>query len=181
MIGLPVEAEELLWGDDAILRELEDARKAFESGDRSALTVAVFYCARFQAVIPEWAADALLEIQEKLESGELQDCNEAFGWKSEYPDKRCKMHRQNKHAKAVLSRLLAYRLEGGTLNVEQAFQPVADDLQISRRDVEAIYKREGQFIKELPRGGDGGNHGVWRSTLPTPRRHGRPLLRDPKR
>ncbi len=116
MIGLSVEAEELLWGDDAILRELEDAKKAFESGDRSALTVAVFLCARFQAVIPEWAADALLETEEKLESGELKDCNEAFGWKTpDNPRTRRKLHRQNKHANAVLSRLVKRRLAAKNL------------------------------------------------------------------
>ena len=178
-MDLAPEVEQRLWSDAAILRDLEDARKAFESGDRSALMFTVFRCARFQAVPPEWAADALLEIERKLESGELQDANTAFGWKMpDDPRKRRREVRQHKYADAVLSLLMRKRLEGENLNADEMFQSVADELHISRRDVEAIYKREGQFVRDLPRGGERGIYGFFRPESPPPRRRGRPTLKD---
>jgi hypothetical protein len=188
MLGLSPKLEEKLWGDEAILSYLEAGREAFESGDRSALLDVVFLCARFQAVFPDWATDALLDIEQKLESGDLKDLNEAFGWKPEDRRRRRKIHRQNQREKDILTLLLKHRLEGGlegeggSLNAEVAFDPIAEELDISRRDVEAVYKRNRQFIKtELPRGNPGDTiHGFARLVLPVPRRRGRPILRDPE-
>jgi hypothetical protein len=176
MPGLSPELEESLWGDAAILRSLEQAREAFEAGDRSALVHAIILCARFQAVIPEWAADAILEVSQRLESGDLRDFNEAFGWKPDHKGTRRKMDRQKEYAREILSRLHAHRLAGGNLNAEEAFQPIAEELGISRRDVEEVYRREGQFIKSLPRGNpEGRTYGFARMTLQIPRRRGRPI------
>jgi NADH:ubiquinone oxidoreductase subunit E len=105
--------------------------------------------------------------------------NEAFGWKSEDPRHRRKIHRQNELSKAILTRLTKHRLEGGSLNAEEAFQPIADELGTSRRVVEEVYRKEGQFIKKLPRGNPNDVIHVFpRKTLPVPRRRGRPILRD---
>jgi hypothetical protein len=71
--------EEDYVGDAAILLLLEDSRIAFESGDKSELMMCVFRCAAFQAVIPEWAADALIALREDIEDGRIADFNEAFG------------------------------------------------------------------------------------------------------
>lgn len=172
------ELEEKLWGDPAILRDLAHTEASYRAGDRTALFEAIAICARFQAVIPEWAADAILEIEVQLKNGRLEDFNDAFGsWGKQ--GTRYKAYRQGKHAKEVLERLMVYRLEGGNLNAAEAFQPIADELGISRRDVEEIYKRNGAFIKDIPRGNpSGGRHVHMNLVLAPPRRHGRPILRD---
>ena len=70
--------EEDYVGDEQILNLLEESRTAFEGGDKSALLMCVFRCAAFQAVIPEWAADALIALRENMENGRVADFNEAF-------------------------------------------------------------------------------------------------------
>jgi hypothetical protein len=110
----------------------------------------------------------------------LQDANEAFGWEKEDPRTRAKTNRQNKNAKAVLTLLLKKRLAGENLNRDEMFGSIAAELGIPRRDVEEIYKRDGQFIRDIPPGGDGNVHGFFRPTFTMPRRRGRPILRDPE-
>jgi hypothetical protein len=173
------ELEEKLWGDDAILRYLEITKKLFEQGDRTALFGAIALCARFQAVIPGWAADAILEMESKLENGQFRDFNEAFGQDFEKQLTRRKNARLKRYVLQVLRLLQQHRLSGGSLNTEEAFQPIADQLGISRRDVETIYKREGKFIKNLPQGNsDNRVYGFGRAILAVPRRYGRKILRD---
>jgi hypothetical protein len=179
MLSFSPDLEERLWGDDAILGYLEEGRKTYESGDRSALLGIARLCASLQAVIPDWATDALLDIMQKLESGDLNDLNEAFGWKASHKATRRKRHRQTEKGSDILERLQEFRLNGGTLNADEGLQSIADELGTSRRDVEEVYKRKGQFIKKLPRGNpDGHIYCFPRMKVPVPRRRGRPILRD---
>lgn len=179
MVGLSRSMEEAAWGDDALLHYLEILRDAYESGEKAALFGTCAFCARFQVVIPDWAADALLEIEKNLEIGELRDLNEAFGWENNTLVTRKRAAKRMQYGSAVLGRLQMHRLNGATLSADDIFQTVADEVGISRRDVEDIYKDSGQFLKSLPREDLSGTvHIVARMHMPDARRYGRPLLRD---
>ena len=56
---------------------------------------------------------------------------------------------------------------------------VAVELNISRRDVEDIYKQSGQFVKGMSQGNPENNNYVQSyAGIPFHRRSGRPVLRD---
>lgn len=177
VINLSKDVEERMFGDDAILRYIDDDRIAFDSGDPQALLRVVFLCARFQAVIPEWATDALLNAEAELEAGKVEDPNMVFGWPKIRKGQREKGARQKELAPKVLGYLQNHRLAGGGLNADVDFQMIADELEISRRDVEDIYKQHGQFVKDLPRGNpEGGVYVLGHGKIAWPRRSGRPTL-----
>lgn len=181
MITLSNDLFEKCFGDEAILKYLEMGKDAFIAGDRQALLGVIFLCARYQAVIPDWAADAILKAEDDIESGVACDPNEVFGWsgKRKEQNERAKLWRQQELAPKVLGHMQNDRLDGGGLNADIDLQRIADELNISRRDVEDIYKHRGQFIKTLPKGNT--SAGVFlfgMGKVEQPRRQGRPILRD---
>ncbi|MFL9905313.1 hypothetical protein [Paraburkholderia sp. RL17-337-BIB-A] len=187
MVTLSKAVQEAMWGDEAILRYMEMAREHFEKGERSALIETVYLCARFQAVMPDWAADALLDAQGRLNQGQLKDFNEAFGWDGPSQSMRERAARRARIEKDVLLELQNTRLDGASLSPDDMFDRVCDGLskrgiEASRRDVEAIYKTSGQFVKGLPRSKDPMQiFGLGHSTIPLPRRTGRSILNDEKK
>lgn len=184
MIALSKTLEERLWGDAAVLRYLQMGKDAFESGEKDALLGVVFLCARFQAVIPDWAVDALLGIERGLEDGRLLDLNQAFGWQHEHLAARKKRARQRRLRAPVLQELQAARLAGASFNADDICTRVVESLRkkgmkLSRRDVEEIYKEHGAFLKKLPRSPDPNHrYAQFHATLPDHRRTGRAILRD---
>jgi hypothetical protein len=126
MVFLSKAAQETIWGDAAILRYLEMAREHFEIGERSALFEAPCLCARFQAVIPKWAADALLDAQRSLEHGETKDFNEAFGWDGESQAVRERSSRPARIEKDVLVELQNARLDGASPAPDDIFDMVCE-------------------------------------------------------
>ncbi|MCO5411120.1 hypothetical protein [Ralstonia mojiangensis] len=187
MISLSKEVEEAMWGDEAILRYLDLGRQHFEAGDPGALMGVLFLCARFQAVIPEWAADALLDIEDRLNAGGLTDFNEAFGWGGANKATRRATARQAHVRVEVLGELQAARLAGASLGPDDIFDVVrgklaARGVQVSRRDIEAIYKEHGQFVKTLPREPEPHDvYGQVHLSIPRARRKGRSILSDAKK
>lgn len=109
MVTLSKAAQEAMWGDEAILQYLEMAREHFEKGERSALIEIVHLCARFQAVIPDWAADALLHAQRGLILGEFTDFNEAYGWDGESQSVRKRSARRAQIEKEVVNEMFRLR------------------------------------------------------------------------
>ena len=72
-----------------------------------------------------------------------------------------------------------YRLEGRTLNADDILQTVADELKISRRDVDDIYNTNRQFIKNLPKGNpENVTHALIHGQMPFIRLYGRAILKD---
>lgn len=178
-IQISDELHEALHGNDAVLKHLEIMHKAFIEGNRSAIFYVLPICARYQAVIPEWAADEILKIECNLYTGKLKDFNDALGWDGGNQATRKKEARLRKLTNQVLNSLQEHRLKGASLNADDILQTVADDLKISRRDVEDIYRQHGQFIKKLPRKKPENTAYVsMHTTLPSYRRHGRPILKD---
>lgn len=178
-INISRELEEAMFGDEAILKYLEICRTCFVEGDRTALFGAIVLCARYQAVIPEWATDEILAIERTVKTGATKDFNIAFGWSGEHMASRKKRDRLKKLSPQVLSALLSHRLKGASLNADDALDSVAKELKISRRDVEEIYKLSGKFIKGLPRENPNEvTHGIVSCEISLPRRTGRPVLQD---
>ena len=75
IIDLSEDVPANLLGDEAILRYLEECQNRYSEGKHEALFNALVLCAKFQAVVPEWAADAIIEGARALNSGECKDFN----------------------------------------------------------------------------------------------------------
>ncbi len=179
MVQWSDEINEEFYGDEAVLKKLEFARVTFTEGNKGALFYAIYVCAQFQAVIPDWAADEIFKIDNSLIDGNIKDYNEAFGWETENQATRKKVARLKKLTPNVLSKLSSLRNEGVTLQADDIMDRAARDLNISRRDVEDIYKQSGQFIKDMPQGNpDNNNYVQSYIVIPFHRRSGRPILRD---
>jgi len=184
MINLSTGLSEQLWGNEAVLRGLDYLEKEFNNGHRFCLFLTIAMCARFQAVIPDWAATAILNGETGLEDGDVVDMNQLFGWdqlakeETKITNRRNKARRK-KYKKQVLAELFVYRLGGGGLNTEEAFSPVAEKLGLSRRDVEAIYRDYGEFVRHIPQSRNSDViHGFMDANLDPPRRYGRKILED---
>lgn len=179
-MGSPIDIEEESFlNDNLILGLLEEKRKAFEAGNKSALFDAVCLSFRFQVVGPKWVADAMLKIEQDNISGKCCDLNKAFGWGSGKKKSRSVLHRQAKNKSIILSKLMEHRLNGGSMNVDLAFRDIANEIGIPWRDVEAVYKRDGKFIKDLPQAPKkGDNYGFGDCVIPLGRRYGRSIFGD---
>ncbi|MEJ2575289.1 MAG: hypothetical protein P8106_01045 [Gammaproteobacteria bacterium] len=162
--------------DGAILGYLAACERRFDEGEKVALFEAIVICARFQAVQPEFAADAILAAQEGLDRGGVADFNAVFG---EPPANARDRRRETliaENAGRVRAMLANHRREGGTFNAEEAFDPIAEELNIPRRIVEAIYKSHPE-LKDIPR--DDPTHTMYESAsfkVKVPRRRGRRIL-----
>jgi hypothetical protein len=165
-------------GDEVILRHLEKCQNRYSEGKHEALFNSLVLCAKFQAVVPEWAADAIIEGARALKSGECKDFNELFGGdKLASQRERKREARIRENTSKVLGMLMKYRCEGGGLNAEDAFGGISDDTGLPRRDVEEIYRRFGKWVKEIPQGNPGGvNYGFGHCEIHWARRRGRPIL-----
>jgi len=132
-------------------------------------------CARFQAVIPPWAADALLAAEKALLEG--ADFNEVFGHRSASATKSRKHRaRIKKHRTRVQMALIRHRNAGGCWNAEEAFGQVSEELRLPRRLVEEIY-RQTPNLKGIAQGNPRGTLHAVCNLPPLPlRRRGRPIL-----
>jgi hypothetical protein len=190
--------------DDWILSKLTALESEFRAGDDAALLELLFQCAYYQAVIPEWAADALLSIQARLRSGELLSLDKEFGGKPRpHAKKRQMSDRLEKFTPHVLAAALHWRCHsvedeqyidedyGGFTS--QGLDAIADLANksaselingglkdISRRSVKEILDSHGYEIKNIPQGGGGSEHGVAHMRMPNliDRRIGRKTLHD---
>ncbi len=168
--------------DELILRLFDKFEIAYRSGNKAALLHACFLAARSQARLPDWAADAMLQMEADLRNGHVTDLNKAFGWAPEHKATREKRERLEENEERVLSRLHQHRLEDrfedGSFSAD-VFDLIAKDLGLERRVVQGIYKKHANELKKLPRGNPN-KHAVFfvRSSGPQVRRYGRPILHD---
>lgn len=185
----PAETEEpgLDPGDRWLEATLEEARAAFEQGDRSQLMHCVFLCARFELVMPQWMADALLKLEDDLRTGRLKDFNEAFGKPQEKTSARDARARKEKARAAIKDVLFHLRTREGSSLTESVMLGRAMEMlkargiRVNGRDVEEFLRSaEGDFIRELPRGPypEGTNFAHGELVLSRPRRYGRKMFKD---
>lgn len=166
---------------EALLKkELEALRKIYEAGDKGALFAALLICAHFQAVMPDWVADALIESKRRYECGELACIGDMFGKPARGKAQRKAAARYRALEGDVFHRLGQWRVRGGTFNADECFDQIKDDLGCGRRDVEKIYKKHrSTLLKIEKKGPDAGFSSCFlRLELEDffPRRRGRPLF-----
>ena len=178
IINFSKDLQDKMYGDEMALRCLKNCEDRYSAGKREALFEALILCARFQAVIPEWAADAIIDGETALNSGECKDLNELFGGDElANQSTRKREARIRDNTQNVLGMLMKYRCEGGWMNAEQAFGEISEGMNLPRRDVEEIYRRSGKWVKDIPQGNPGGvNYCFGHGVIPWPRRRGRSVL-----
>lgn len=178
VINLSKNLTDKMFGDEAVIGHLENCEDRYREGKLEALFEALVLCARFQAVIPDWAADAIIDAETALNSGDCKDFNELFGGdKLANQRDRKREARIRDNTQEVLGMLMKYRCDGGGLNAEQAFGEISEDTGLPRRDVEEIYRRSGKWVKDIPQGNPRGViHCFGHALIPWPRRRGRSIL-----
>ena len=81
------------------------------------------------------------------------------------------------NAGLVMAKLTKHRAEGGSLSVPDGLGPIAEETGLSRRIVEAIYKRHGSGLKKKAQSNpEGASYFSAHGQISWPRRSGRPIL-----
>jgi hypothetical protein len=168
--------EPCLLSNRDILRMLVIQRREFRGGDQFALLKTVQTCARYQAVIPDWAADELLRIQTVSETGEPVDLNKSFGWKQQSNKKRLKQYRWSQMESQVIAVLLRRRQEGASFSrgSVDVFDDVGKEIGLPRDTVIAVYNKN-PWLKDVEPGSTS-NIGFGNVVIPRGRRRGRRIL-----
>ncbi|WP_234263078.1 hypothetical protein [Hydrogenophaga sp. NFH-34] len=141
-------------------KKLEEHRRAFEGGEKFALFEVLLWCGILQAVIPEWAVDALIAIKDDVDHGRIADA-ESFGSTMGPPGRpvaRAKATAIRDHSGVVLMMIARLRTEGLALD-NNGFEAVKErllqecGLNLSRKDIEDVYKGSGKdWLKKIPQG-----------------------------
>ncbi len=180
VVSISPELFEAIHGDDAVLKYLDMMHERFIQGERDGILGALVVCAEYQAVIPDWVTDELLSLDSKINSGKVTDYNEFFGFnKVKVPTQRHE-YLIRKHEKEVYGALLKARLDGKAID-GNLYEAIAEETGVSRRLVEAIYKKYKASLKGLPRSNpENINHGFIHMNIPfnDGRRYGRGVLKD---
>lgn len=157
---------------------LEEARRSFEDGNRWQLWEVLYYCALFQATVPDWAVDAMIEIDKQVHAGCHRDLGDAIGAHPVSQKQRQRAALRQKHAFEVIRLAYKMRDEGtATLN-SQDRDLIAKPLGLSGKDVQEILRaHKGAGLKQKAMGKNEG-YALMNSSLPLSdfRRRGRPLL-----
>jgi len=121
--------------------QLEDCHTEFLSGNRGALMSALITCSLYQQIIPDWVADELLTLDEKISSNKISDMNEFFNFESTHKATQGLENNILKNEKKVLSALFNHRIDGGNLTAADGLEEVAESSDVSRRLVVGVYKK----------------------------------------
>ena len=133
---------------------LEEHHKKFISGNRSALMDALITCSVFQEPIPDWAADEILTLEEKIADNQIQDMNEFFNFKPQHKANFGLDKNVRKNEEKILGALFNHRLEGGNFTAADGLEEVAESLGVSRRVVIEVYNKNKKFFEKLPKNKD---------------------------
>jgi len=136
---------------ESVNDQLAQLHVAFVAGDRSAFFDALLLASQIKAPLPDWIADALLDVKDGLDSGRYRNLHDACGWTDDGRKKRNTRRRRTNLKTDVLAELVRYRLNGGSMTTTRYTQAVADKCGASSRYVISVYREHGQFIKTLPR------------------------------
>jgi hypothetical protein len=149
-VNLSGAAKEAMYGIATQKQILAQLQAAALAGRRNAIWDAMMFCIQFQLIQPEWLRTEMERIDHGVRVGEFDTLDEAFGIKLPSKGKRQRAHLIEQQREAVIDLLFRHRTAGGSLNAEEAFEPVAQQLRISRKLVERIYKNHGHFLKDIP-------------------------------
>lgn len=157
---------------------LEQARLSFEQGDRWQLWEVLYYCALFQVTVPDWAVDALIEVNSKVLDGRCKGLDDALGEHPLSQRQRQRAALRQKHAGEVIRLAYKMRDEGSATLNSQDRELIAQPLGLSGKDVQEILRaHQGAGLKQKAIGKNDG-YAVIYSSFPITefRRRGRPLL-----
>lgn len=170
------EKEELL-----ALLELEERRIRFEQGDKTALFEALVWCAWFQAVMPDWIAEALITGETQLQRGEIGQIGDLFGKIKKGRPARKIDASLSKNEGTILQMLGLYRRRGGAFNDDEYTSTVRQmaaehGFSYGTREIRRVYSRHKGHLLSLERQGANGTYSSSHGTLEflMPRRRGRP-------
>lgn len=171
--------------DERIIQILKRLQKDYEKGTKSALIEALLQCAISQAVIPEWAVNALLDAEKGLDSGERKDFNDAFGWEDceiepKHQGTRKSEHKREENRQKIYDGYTRYRNNGGSNNSQDLVESISLATGVPERQVKKTIKELFTGKKRIPRGGATNGFTVIKaiSERETVLRKGRPILRD---
>jgi len=165
---------------------LEEKRSRYVAGDKFALFEALLLCGVYQAVIPEWAVDAMITLQDQIDLGQVTDA-EVWGNMLGPPGRpaaRGKRHVLQHRTGDVLMTLAKLRGEGHAFDnncFDCAQERLREELglEVPRRSIEETYKTNMVWLKKLPRGVPfSGGVGWGLVHLSQMKRTGRHLLTD---
>lgn len=157
---------------------LAKARLSFEQGDRWQLWEVLYYCALFQATVPDWAVDALIEVNSKVADGRSKGLDDALGDPPLSQRQRQRAALRQKHAGEVIRLAYKMRDEGSATLNSQDRELIAKPLGLSGKDVQEILRtHKGAGLKQKAMGKNEG-YAVAYGSFPLTefRRRGRPLL-----
>lgn len=153
----------------------------YRKGDKNALFKLLVLCARYQAVIPDWATDELIKIENGLISGEIKDFNIVFGKLIE-PRVRKKIARLDSTSLKIASEMLEQRKASGSpesvYSREYMFDTVSVKLGVGRRDVEHIFQANKVFFDKVPIGDSLNTYSFAQVPKELPIRRGRKMFKD---
>ena len=157
---------------------LEKARSSFEQGDRWQLWEVLYHCAIFQATVPDWAVDALIEVNSKVHDGRCKGLGDALGEHPLSQRQRQRSALRQKHADEVIRLAYKMRDEGSATLNSQDREIIAKPLGLSGKDVQEILRvHHGAGLKQKAMGKNEGYALIYSSfPLINFRRRGRPLL-----
>jgi hypothetical protein len=174
-VNLSDAAKEAIDGK-AIQKQVLEKLQAAALAGQNVIWEAMMFCVQYQLIQPEWLRTEMERIDHGVRVGEFNTLDEAFGIKLPSKGKRQRAHLTEQHREAVIDLLFRHRIAGGSLNAEEAFEPVAQQLRISRTLVERIYKIHGRFLKDIPQNQPDNVTYAWASCPIRPfKQYGRPV------
>lgn len=181
MVTLTPFAIETMLSDKVFYDAIKTFEEEFKSGKKSALLGAVWWCACFQAVMPDWVVMGIAETVAKLENGEHKDFNEAFGFEGISENQRTRKKKANikRNQKAVMAAYHEMRIRGEALD-QATIETIGDNLGISPRQVKNVLDEFKDQINKIPRGPlpENAHMGLINLTIPMFKRVGREPLRE---
>ncbi|HYD95259.1 MAG TPA: hypothetical protein VEC01_08035 [Noviherbaspirillum sp.] len=177
-VNLSKRVQEAMWGDDALLAQLEHLEQLYLAGDKTAVWAAIDFCGHAQLVMPDWLRDAVSAITHGLRSGALRTFDEAFGVKLVSKATRKRAHALENKRLSILNALAQHRLKGGAFTTLD-FDRIAEELQVPRNHVVEVYEAH-PFLIDLSKDEPATDiKCLIIGQLPImPKRHGRPIVRD---
>lgn len=157
---------------------LSEAQRSFDQGDRWQLWEVLYFCALFQVTVPDWAVDALIDLNKHLCDGTYRDLGDAFGAHPASQRQRRRVALRQQNASEVIRLAYKMRDEGSaTLNSKDR-ELIAKPLGLSGKDVQEILRAHaGAGLKEKSMGNHEGYSVAFGTIrLSDFRRRGRPLL-----
>lgn len=145
-VRLNPELIEKMLADDLFHESLAEIEGRYQNGDRSAILEGIQLCAMWQAVMPPWITDELVSLPLAIERFEYAGTGDFFGDEPPCLSRRERRRREREgrikvHGRRIKSALIRHRWDGGSWNAEEAFDTVADEIGVPRRDVEEVYRR----------------------------------------